>query len=327
MSNLTHMYDLSVVTVCKNAMQFLPRCIASIQPLYSTSLSVEHLIIDGASSDGTAEYLQEQLIQGKITNFVSEPDKGLYDAMNKGIHLAKGKIIVFINADDEIVAKGAEACCEPILAGRAEYTAGCALCVSETNESHLLKPNIKKVLWRQPYCHQSMYCSTELLRKVGGFEAEKFRIGADTELMRRLYIMNVPFEAVSETAAHFHAGGVSYSPEVRSEVFELILHFSQSYEDIVQKKPFTSFFILKHLRRYAVRKCLQTESKHLSENDINRIRDLIYNIGKNTSPLVKLLLKATHTCSGVWYKALQIITSKHKNRLNAELCKLINKSL
>ncbi len=327
MSNLTHMYDLSVVTVCKNAMQFLPRCIASIQPLYSTSLRVEHLIIDGASSDGTVEYLKEQLINGKITNFVSEPDKGLYDAMNKGIHLAKGKIIVFINADDEIVAKGAEACCEPILAGRADYTAGCALYVLQTGETILLKPNIKKALWRLPYCHQAMYCSTELLRKVGGFKADKFRIAADTELMRRLFTMNIPFEAVEATAAHFHAGGVSSHPASRHEVYMLMFHFTDAYCNSVQKKPFSAFYILKHLRRYATQKVLHSDPRILSQEDISLIHNFVHQIGKKLPIFIKLLAKITFFCSGLWYRLTKIFNSSEKQRLNAELCTLITKTL
>lgn len=320
-------YDLTVATVCWNARQFLPRCIESVQPLYQSTLKVEHLFIDGASTDGTLEYLQQQLAEGRITRIISEPDKGLYDAMNKAIRHAQGKIIVFINADDEICPAGTPACCKPILSGRAEYTAGQALCISSDNkETYIIRPRIKNALWRQPYCHQSMFCSTELLRRVGGFNYEKFRIGADTDLMRRLYIANVPFEAVHQISAHFYTGGVSYSPAVRTEVFDLMMHFTDAYCTEARKRPATAILTLKHLRRYTARNILEhAETPSLDEQTREQLSTFVSKLSLALAPIPRLLIRLHQQTLVGWYN-LNFIFASAKNRkthrLHAGISKL-----
>ena len=310
-------YDLTVATGCWNALKYLPRCIASVQPLYNSSLRVEHLFIDGASTDGSVEFLQQQLDEGRITRFISEPDKGLYDAMNKAIAQARGKVIVFINADDEICPAGVPACCAPILDGKAEYTAGQALCISDdgTEKTYMIRPRIRNVLWRQPYCHQSMFCSTELLRRVGGFNYEKFRIGADTDLMRRLYIANVPFEAVQQISAHFYTGGVSYSPAVRTEVFDLMMHFTDAYCTEAKKRPGTARLPLKHLRRYTARMILERKENHsLNDHDKAVLCNFVHKLALALSPVQRMLLRWHQQLLSVWYSINALFASSRKKQ-------------
>lgn len=308
-------YDLTVATVCWNALQFLPRCIESVQPLYNSKLKIEHLFIDGASTDGTLEYLQKQLDAGRITRVISEPDKGLYDAMNKAIRNARGKIIVFINADDAICPEGAVACCEPILAGRAEYSAGQALCISSTSDdTYTIYPRIQNTLWRQPYCHQSMFCSTELLRRVGGFKYEQFRIGADTDLMRRLYIAKVPFEAVQKISAHFYTGGVSYSPAVRTEVFDLMMHFTDAYCNEARNRPATAILTLKHLRRYTTRNILEhAETPALDDKTRDQLTTFVSKLSQALAPLPRFLIRLHQQTLIAWY-VISTTFASEKNR-------------
>lgn len=87
---------LSVVTVCYNAVENLRVTYQSVRQ--QTYPYIEYIIIDGASTDGTLHFLEEQ--REKIDYLVSEPDNGIYDAMNKGIKLAKGDYICFLNAGD-----------------------------------------------------------------------------------------------------------------------------------------------------------------------------------------------------------------------------------
>lgn len=89
---------VSIVTVTFNAEQFLERTIQSV--LNQTYPSIEYLIIDGESTDGTLDIIKKY--ESQITHWISEKDNGLYDAMNKGIQLAKGEYIWFMNAGDEI---------------------------------------------------------------------------------------------------------------------------------------------------------------------------------------------------------------------------------
>lgn len=87
---------ISVVTVSYNSVQTIERTLASVGG--QTYRNIEHIVIDGASTDGTVELLQRH--RGTIARRVSEPDAGIYDAMNKGIRCARGTWIHLLNADD-----------------------------------------------------------------------------------------------------------------------------------------------------------------------------------------------------------------------------------
>ena len=87
---------ISIVTVSYNAAATIEDAIRSV--LQQTYPHIEYIVIDGGSKDGTVDLLRRYDTQ--ISHWVSEPDKGIYDAMNKGIALATGEYIGFLNADD-----------------------------------------------------------------------------------------------------------------------------------------------------------------------------------------------------------------------------------
>ena len=92
------MPTVSIITITYNAERFLERTIQSIMAQQETDY--EYIVIDGASTDGTLDIIKRY--ESHITTWISEPDQGLYDAMNKGLHLAKGEYVWFMNAGDEI---------------------------------------------------------------------------------------------------------------------------------------------------------------------------------------------------------------------------------
>ena len=87
---------VSIITVVYNGVETIRDCIESV--LGQTHPELEYIIVDGESTDGTVELVKTY--GDRVSRFVSEPDKGLYDAMNKGIGLAAGEVIGFLNADD-----------------------------------------------------------------------------------------------------------------------------------------------------------------------------------------------------------------------------------
>lgn len=89
---------LSVVTIVYNNVKDIERTMLSV--LNQTYPHIEYIVIDGASTDGTKETIQKYA--SRITRFISEPDRGIYDAMNKGLALATGDYILFMNSGDEI---------------------------------------------------------------------------------------------------------------------------------------------------------------------------------------------------------------------------------
>lgn len=90
--------SISIITVTYNAEKYLQNTINSIDK--QTYQNIEYIIVDGNSSDGTVDIIKKNI--KLISKWISEPDKGLYDAMNKGLNMASGEFVWFINAGDEI---------------------------------------------------------------------------------------------------------------------------------------------------------------------------------------------------------------------------------
>lgn len=243
--------DLTVITVCRNAASTLQRCIDSVSSLlHHPNLVVEHLIVDGSSTDGTMEIVENQYKEGKITRYISEPDSGIYDAMNKGIALAEGLVCVFINADDEIIASAVESCCAPILAGKVDYTVSSACILSkEGNIEGIMKPDFSEPWISTPYSHQSMFCRTEMLRREGGFRLD-FPISADCALMWHLYKKQYALSVVDVLSANFYCGGASSG---RSLYRDHLSIFLENADEILQEASTNAKYAksaLKHLRSY-----------------------------------------------------------------------------
>jgi glycosyltransferase involved in cell wall biosynthesis len=91
---------LSVITIVYNNVKDIERTMLSI--FNQTFTDIEYIVIDGASNDGTLEVINKY--KSKITHLISEPDKGIYDAMNKGLALAQGEYVLYMNSGDEIYA-------------------------------------------------------------------------------------------------------------------------------------------------------------------------------------------------------------------------------
>lgn len=180
-------YSLTIITVCYNALDKLERTIDSvIAHKKRYPLKVEHLIVDGASTDGTPQRLKQWLEEGRIEAFVSEPDGGIYDAMNKGIRLARGKVLYFLNADDTLTGENLEVCVEPILRGEVQHSAAPANIIEE-GQIRVQYPHFEFVYLRTPCCHQGYFASAELYRTLGGYNQTDYRCIADADFMCRAY--------------------------------------------------------------------------------------------------------------------------------------------
>lgn len=250
-SNCEAEYELTVITVCYNAVGVIRRCISSVQPAYHIpGLRVEHLLIDGNSTDGTRELLQQELEAGRITRYISEPDSGLYDAMNKGIRNARGKVIVFINADDELCAEAARACCEPILNGAADYVMSSALVVNELKKkNHVRRPHESDFLLAAPCCHQAAFCSTESMRKLGGFNDKQYRLVADADLFSRLYCARARYSIVDAISTRYYSGGLSSSNQSEVELLNMVGCYGKELVIRCQMTPGLIKHVLKHIVR------------------------------------------------------------------------------
>lgn len=181
--------SISIVTVTLNCANTLPDCIASVSmQKYSCR---EHIIIDGASTDGTMEIIYSNL--NNISNFKSEPDEGIYDALNKGIKMASGEIIGFLHADDvystnDILNKIAKAFEDPKICaiyGDLEY-------VSQQDKTKIIRlwkskkfePKDLEKGWMPP--HPTLYVRRDWYSAICGFDIN-YRISADYLSVLKLF--------------------------------------------------------------------------------------------------------------------------------------------
>lgn len=203
-------YDLTVITVCRNVLPELKRTVASVlgQKAVFPEMRVEHIIIDGASTDGTPEWLEGMKRDGKIEAYLSEPDRGIYDAMNKGINLARGAVSLFLNADDTFTHVDLADCVFPIVRG--EYVAAAAVTRQYSNSyAWLFAPDTESLYLKCPFCHQAFFAATRALRELGGFDSQSLRCACDTELMYRIIGRYGMPKLLNEIVTNMPMGGFS----------------------------------------------------------------------------------------------------------------------
>lgn len=202
---------ISIITITYNLIEkhrerYIQQCIESVHQ--QTYPNIEHIIIDGASNDGTIKLLNKYVDKGWITLY-SEPDKGIYDAMNKGISKAHGTFINFLNSDDYFHSnQGIELSMEYLLKHKADYSFADTLILQKNGEEVLWKGNISKLLLGTHYCHQTMLVKTEVLKHLNGFNT-LYPVAADSDLMIRLYAQNYKYTYVPFCFLSYRLGGFS----------------------------------------------------------------------------------------------------------------------
>ncbi len=186
--------------------------------------NIEHLIIDAASDDGTLDFLSKYEKDGWITCH-SEPDEGIYDAMNKGINIAKGKYIAFLNSDDYWHdPSGISNSVKLLEKTHADFSyAPRRIINKDGSHTEYEEASLAVLFTRYPFCHQTMFTRTDLLKKLNGFAHKKYKITADYDLLTRLLISGAKPVFVPHCFTSFRLGGFSSSADVVYQEYTSIL--------------------------------------------------------------------------------------------------------
>lgn len=196
--------EFSVVTAVYNNAEGIRRLIANIAE--QTFENLEHVIVDGGSTDGTIEVLQE--LDEQIDCWISESDEGIYDAMNKGIGLARGNWIHLLNSDDEYASPNAVASAvEQLDPAAFNYCAIELVRLDEKRERLFFLYRRWKLFVSAYLPHPGCIVSAEQYKKFGLYDT-KYKIAADHELILR-YTDVLPPHALDVTLTRMFQGGAS----------------------------------------------------------------------------------------------------------------------
>lgn len=199
---------LTCVTAVFNAVKsgnrdLLVRCVESIAKLTTEH---EHLIYDGASTDGTVELLRELEVKMPGLRIVSEPDTGLYNALNKGVRDARGDWFYVLGCDDYVYRP------EVMDSLIARTPSGTDVTISTVMRDDgpwfASKDQLKRLLFASPYIHQGFLIKTKVVRQVGGFD-ERWRISADFDQSWKLHLAGYKIRYYFEPYSFFTLGGLS----------------------------------------------------------------------------------------------------------------------
>jgi glycosyltransferase involved in cell wall biosynthesis len=203
---------VSIVTVCRNNEKTIARTIGSVNA--QSHMDIQHIFIDGASTDGTVDIIQREAASSKC--LLSEPDKGIYDAMNKGIALAKGDIIGILNADDhyrhnDVLAKVIETFVETnteCVFGDVEFfrPEKPDLIVRRYNSGRFSQRML--AIGFMP-AHPATFFRRSVYQRLGSFKTD-YKISADFEFIVRAFKNGgTSYAYLNEPLVRMQTGGVS----------------------------------------------------------------------------------------------------------------------
>jgi len=198
---------VSIITVVFNGKNHIEKCIKSV--LSQTYKNIEYIIIDGASTDGTLSIINKYAT--KITQLVSEKDTGIYNAMNKGLKLAKGEIIAIVNADDYYYSDTIQLVVNHFNNTKTDVVYGDINKLRTINNKNYFKkavPNISLMEQTMPIFHPATFVKKQVYNTVGGFN-EKYKLSADYDFIYKVYKAGFKFNYLPKTLTVFSIDGAS----------------------------------------------------------------------------------------------------------------------
>ena len=198
---------ISIVTVIKNEKEIVEKTIKSV--LSQTYKDFEYIVVDGGSEDGSLDVLKRY--KERITKLISERDRGISDAFNKGINNTSGKWLLFLNVGDQLIQNNVLEMIVPILKMNqtSDIVFGKINIVNKKGEvlKQIGDANYKKKMrWHMPFPHQATFHNRDLYRKYGMYDLS-FKVAMDYELIIRNKDIKALFVPI--TITNMLTGGVS----------------------------------------------------------------------------------------------------------------------
>lgn len=198
---------ITVITVCLNSVGTIERTIKSV--IAQTCSELEYIVVDGGSDDGTIDIIKKY--EDHIDKWISEPDKGIFDAMNKGIEMAEGEVIAFLNSDDWYEKNALQIVEDAFQAENYD-------CICTDNFYINKEGNVKyydasvfsmeRLHVRMIYFHSAIFCRKAFFSKSNNFNL-KYKIAADYDWMLRAMEQGARLRYIHKPVFTFCYGGIS----------------------------------------------------------------------------------------------------------------------
>jgi glycosyltransferase involved in cell wall biosynthesis len=236
---------ITIITVCYNRALTIEKAIESV--LKQNYANIEYIVIDGNSTDGTKAIIESY--KDRISHYISEPDKGMYDAINKGFRLATGGVIGLMHSDDEFYDE--DAISKIVASFKKDSTIGGVygdgIYVSNDSEERLIRNRIggafslEKVKGGWLPLHPTVYLKKSVVDKHGLYNLD-FKIASDTEfLLRYLYKYKIKMKYINSYIVKMRMGGMSTNAkrafEVLQEDYKIYKYYGlAAFKVVIQKK-------------------------------------------------------------------------------------------
>jgi len=241
--NKTDQPLITVITVVFNGVRHLEETIQSvISQEYS---NIEYIIIDGGSTDGTLDIIKQY--QDSIDSWVSEPDQGIYDAMNKGSRLANGSYISFLNASDIYFHDAIINIASSIVEENFDYCCGPVTIRNEENQDISIAYPLKNFCYEQGRLmemfapHLSVFIKTEIFHALGGFDLS-FALSSDFDLLLRMSSKTQNAYYFDSPIGAFKLGGVSGSYKTYVDNFYV---YKKHHVPFLARLAHTTYFLIR----------------------------------------------------------------------------------
>ncbi|MGB9796081.1 glycosyltransferase [Fervidobacterium riparium] len=209
--SLDYRPTISIVTVTYNSAEFIEECIKSVaSQIYK---NVEYIIIDGDSTDGTLDIIKKYYKLGIVTKYVSEKDNGIYDAMNKGIDLATGDVIGFLNSDDKYADERVlEDVATEFMKIGADFVYGDLIYVKRNKNVPIRfwrvgDVNLRKLKYGWQICHPTFFVKTNIAKAVR-YDLT-YRIASDYDFILRILKQTERYAYIRRPLVMMRFGGTS----------------------------------------------------------------------------------------------------------------------
>ncbi len=232
----------SIITVCYNSAKTIERTIQSV--LDQSYDSWEYIIVDGKSTDNTLEIVNAYAKKENRIRVISEPDHGIYDAMNKGIKMAQGTLIGMVNSDDYYEKDALQNIQEAYKGTDYEIVYGMQRNWSIDGRIMSIIFNHHDFMEQAMICHPTCFITRKLYTEIGMYSLQ-YKSSSDYDFMIRMHRDNrVVFTPVYKIISNFAYGGMSDSVEAHLETFKIWRKYG-----CISKKRYWMIVLSTHIKQ------------------------------------------------------------------------------